>query len=72
MNLHPRGENRGTGGIIELLIVEWVMDYCVFPEEKRERGDQERKEGREKEGRGVKGLLVRCSRGGRLASLGKG
>lgn len=35
MNLYPRGENRQTGGIIELPIVEWIMDYGVFPKEKR-------------------------------------
>lgn len=45
MNLHPRRENGSTVGIIEPLIVEWIMDYCAFPKGKRKGG--ERAEGKE-------------------------
>lgn len=55
MNLHPRGENGQTGGIIEPLIVEWIMDYDVFPQEKR----KEVNEGRRPAGKGRK----ECAKG---------
>lgn len=49
MNLHPRGENGRTGGIIEPLIVEWIMDYCAFPKEKeKEVNERRRREGKER------------------------
>lgn len=39
---------RGTGGIIGPLIVEWVMDYCMFPkgERKKEVNGRRRREGK--------------------------
>lgn len=44
---HPRGEN----GIIELLVVECVMDYCASPKEKNKK-TKERRRKREGEGEG--------------------
>ena len=55
LNLQARGENGQTGGIIEPLIVEWIMDYGASSEGET-RGGEGGTEGRRK-GKGRKGCM---------------